>query len=60
MFTQAKESISNGYLPMGLASKAKVLHPVAKGSILTYKDVELDTTLFSYKIRKGIEEKFSR
>ena len=58
--TQAKESISNGYLPMGLASKAKVLHPVAKGSILTYKDVELDTTLFSYKIRKGIEEKFSR
>ena len=56
--TQAKESISKGYLPMGLTNKAKVLRPVARDSILTYNDVELDKTLFSYKIRKQIEEEF--
>jgi predicted homoserine dehydrogenase-like protein len=53
---QAKESISKGYLAMGLTNKAKVLRPVARDSILTYKDVALDETLFSYKIRKRIEE----
>ncbi len=53
---QAKESMSQGYLPMGLTNKAKVLHPVARDSILTYEDVKLDETLFSYKLRKQIEK----
>jgi len=53
---QAKESMSKGYLPMGLAGNAKVLRPVAKDSIISYKDVELDERLFSFKLRKQIEE----
>lgn len=55
---QAKESISRGYLPMGLSNKAKLLHPIARDSILTYNDVDLDEELFSHKMRRRIEEEF--
>ena len=55
---QTKESINMDYLPMGLASKAKILRPIARDSILTYKDVEIDETLFSFKLRRQIEENF--
>lgn len=55
---QAKESMSKGYLAIGLANKAKILRPVAKDSILTYDDVELNEELFSHKMRKQIEEEF--
>lgn len=55
---QANESISRGYLPMGLSNKAKLLHPIARDSILTYNDVELDEELFSHKMRRRIEEEF--
>ena len=48
--------MSKGYLPIGLASKAKVLRPVAKDSTISYNDVDLDETLFSFKLRKQIEE----
>ena len=57
---RAAESMEGGYLPIGLASKVKVLRPVAKDSILTYQDVEIDKTLFSYKIRKSMEEAFKK
>ena len=55
---QADESVRNKYLPMGLSREAKVVRSVAKDSILTYDDVELDDRQFSYKIRKMIEEEF--
>jgi predicted homoserine dehydrogenase-like protein len=55
---QARESISQGYLPMGLSNKARLLRPLARDSILTYDDVELDEELFSHKMRKRIEEEF--
>jgi len=55
---RAVESMEGGYLPIGLASEAKVVRPVAKDSILTYDDVEIDRNLFSYKIRKSMEETF--
>jgi predicted homoserine dehydrogenase-like protein len=55
---QAEESMRNKYLPMGLSREAKVVRSVAKDSILTYDDVELDDKLFSYKVRKMVEEEF--
>jgi predicted homoserine dehydrogenase-like protein len=55
---QAEESMRNKYLPMGLSREAKVVRSVAKDSILTYDDVELDDRQFSYKIRKMVEEDF--
>ena len=55
---QAEESLRANYLPMGLTGKAKVIRPVAKDSLLTYDDVEIDNGLFSYKLRKTLEKKF--
>ena len=55
---QAEESLRNKYLPMGLSREAKVVRSVAKDSILTYDDIELDDRQFSYKIRKMMEEEF--
>jgi len=52
----AEESIQNRYLPTGLTEKTKVIRPLKKDTILTYDDVEIDQTLFSYKLRKGIEK----
>jgi predicted homoserine dehydrogenase-like protein len=52
---RADESLKGKYLPAGLSEKGKVLRPVAKDTILTYGDVELDESGFSYKIRKDIE-----
>lgn len=52
----ADESIKNGYLPTGLTEKTKVIRPVKKDTILTYDDVKIDETLFSYKVRKSIEK----
>jgi predicted homoserine dehydrogenase-like protein len=51
----AKESLQRQYLPTGFSEKVKVIRPVAKDTILTYADVEIDETLFSFKLRKGIE-----
>jgi predicted homoserine dehydrogenase-like protein len=51
----AQESLEHGYLPMGLASHVKLLRPVAKNAIVTYKDVALDDSLFSYSLRKAME-----
>lgn len=52
----AQESVMARYLPMGLTNKAQVLRPVKKGDILTYDDVEIDETMFAYKLRKSVEE----
>ncbi len=51
----ARESLQNRYLPTGFSERVKVIRPVAKDTILTYDDVEIDQTLFSYKLRKQIE-----
>jgi len=52
----AEESLSGGYLPMGLTDHARILAPVAKDAILTYKDVEIDESGFAYGLRKGMEQ----
>jgi len=55
---RAEESVGGKYLPIGLSNKAKIVRSVAKNSILTYDDVEVDDGLFSYKLRKTMEEEF--
>ena len=52
----AKESLAKGYLPTGLTENVKVIRPVSKDTVITYDDVELDEGLFSYKMRKDIEQ----
>jgi predicted homoserine dehydrogenase-like protein len=52
----ADESMKNRYLPTGLTEKTKVIRPVKKDTVITYDDVEIDETLFSYKIRQAIEK----
>jgi predicted homoserine dehydrogenase-like protein len=51
------ESLARGVLPMGLSGKAKVVRPIAKGQILTYADVEVDTSTLAYRIRKELEKR---
>lgn len=53
---RADDSIHGKYLPIGLSARAKVIRPVAKDTILTYDDVKVDQSLFSYKLRKTIEQ----
>ena len=53
---QAEESVQGKYFPIGLSARAKVVRPLAKDAILTYDDVEADTSLFSYKLRNAMEK----
>lgn len=51
------ESLARHILPMGLSGKAKMVRPVARGGILTYSDLELDTSTPAYRVRKEMEER---
>jgi len=53
---RAEDSLKDSCLPIGLSGNARVVRPVAKDSILTYDDVELDENLFSLKLRKSMEK----
>jgi predicted homoserine dehydrogenase-like protein len=53
---RSQESLQHGYLPIGLASHAKLVRPVAKDAMVTYADVAVDETLFSYRLRKAMED----
>jgi predicted homoserine dehydrogenase-like protein len=52
---QAKDSVSGGYLPLGLAHKVKLIRPVKDGQPVTYDDVEMDMTSAAYLLRKEME-----
>ncbi len=54
--TPAADSLEAGFLPLGLSNKAKMVRPVKKGARLTYADVELNTDMAAYKLRKEMEE----
>jgi predicted homoserine dehydrogenase-like protein len=51
------ESLSRTVLPMGLSGKARMVRPVARGEVLTYSDVELDTGTLAYRTRKELEKR---
>lgn len=46
-------------LPLGLAHSARVVRPVAKGQVLSWDDVEMDTTTHAYRVRREMEAMFS-
>jgi predicted homoserine dehydrogenase-like protein len=53
---RAADSIEHAYLPMGLTGGARVGRPVAKDTLLTYGDVDLDESQLSFKLRKSMEK----
>ena len=57
---RAQESLEHGCLPMGLASHVTLVRPVAKGAVVTYEDIEVDDSLFSYRQRRAMEEEAKR
>jgi predicted homoserine dehydrogenase-like protein len=51
----AADSVAGGYLPLGLAHKAKLIRPVKDGQPVTYADVEMDTTSAAFRLRTEME-----
>jgi predicted homoserine dehydrogenase-like protein len=52
----AQASLGGGALPMGLASEAKVLRPIAKDQVLRYEDVDLPGNRTVVRLRREMEE----
>lgn len=53
--TRAKDSVRLNALPLGLTGQARVVKPVNKGEMLTYADVELNSSSLAYTLRKELE-----
>ena len=51
----ADTSVQLGGVPLGLAHDVKVVRPVAKGHIVTWADVVMDTTTRAYQLRMELE-----
>ena len=52
-------SLQRRALPLGLAHKAKMVRPVAKGETITWDDVEVDESLLAVQLRRQLEHEFS-
>ena len=55
----ASTSLEQRTLPLGLAHQVKVIRDVPEGDTVTWDDVEMDTSLKAYSIRKEFEKAFS-
>jgi predicted homoserine dehydrogenase-like protein len=55
----AAESAAAGALPIGLANKVALRHPVPAGRILSWDDVAIDDTAEAVKIRREMERMFA-
>ena len=55
----AEKSLAIGGLPLGLAHNVKLLRPIKGGQPVSWADVQLDTTLPAYRIRREMEEMFA-
>ncbi len=55
----AADSIAAGALPIGLANKVALRHPVPAGRILSWDDVAIDDTAEAVKIRREMERLFA-
>jgi len=55
----APTSLERRALPLGLAHQVKVIRDVPEGDTVTWDDVEMDTSLKAYSIRKEFEKVFS-
>jgi predicted homoserine dehydrogenase-like protein len=52
----ARESVACRALPIGLASEARILRPVAMDRVLRYEDVDLQGDSTAAKLRRQLEE----
>jgi len=57
--TPAEQSLTTGYLPLGLASDVKLLRDVAEGERLKWADVAYDPNDFAVKVRREMEAAFA-
>lgn len=55
---QAKKSLEIGGVPLGLAHNVKLLRDVSGGHPLTWDDVQMETGLAAYQVRKEMESVF--
>jgi len=55
----ASRSLALGGLPLGLAHHLKLVRPVRKDQLLTWKDVSIDESLLAFKARKEMEAIFA-
>ena len=55
----ASTSLEQRALPLGLAHQVKVIRDVPEGDTVTWDDVEMDTSLKAYSIRKEFEKALS-
>ena len=53
-------SVQSGYLPLGLASGIRLKHNVKKDQILSWNDVDFDTSITAYQMRKEQEKEISK
>ena len=51
----ADTSVKLGGVPLGLAHDVKLVRPVAKGHVVTWADVAMDTTTRAYQLRMELE-----
>ena len=51
----ASVSVAAGYLPLGLANKARIIRPVSPDQLLTWDDVELDANRLAFDLRRETE-----
>jgi len=56
---QAKDSISNKYLPLGLAHGWKLKRNINKDQFITWDDIEFDSSNIAVRARKEMEVTFS-
>ena len=54
----AADSLERGALPIGLASRWRVVRPVKQGAVLTWDDVEVDEDDDAYQYRRAMEREF--
>lgn len=52
---RAQESVAAGALPLGLSGRARVVEPVRKGELITYRHVELERDSLAYTLRRRME-----
>jgi predicted homoserine dehydrogenase-like protein len=57
--TPAATSLANGFLPIGLASKAALTRDVPMGQCLTWSNVAIDTTSTAVRTRREMEAHFA-
>jgi predicted homoserine dehydrogenase-like protein len=58
--TPAARSLSEGYLPLGLAQNVKLTRAVAEGECLRWTDVAYDPNDFAVRVRREMEATFGR